>query len=536
MVKRKLILHPLAAAAAAAWTVGGCAIALSVSNVPHGRATYSTPLHYQSGGAGVLEFASPDSSQATLVPPPPGLKKPRQVKKHPQIEVFVENLPRRPKGSKQVVGAPPLNAPTMEDIENISKARITKKKPLLKKPRRRQNIAPVSYQMEVPMKISEKQPKTRKSVQASSRGNHENDMAQLIGSIREFRRVMNAREEYAALNEFAPTSDAEWAASLDPPMTVFELRDIIQAGRNARETLIANNEGLVVQVAKRYQSKNLLGSALTFQDMIQEGKMGVLEAAERFDPSKGYQFSTYATYWIRQRILRCLADHSRTIRLPAHVHSLVSQMHKHRQEMTYEIGRPPSFPELAHRMGISVEKLKLYSERSQNVISLENPLNKNGGSYRGSGASLDDHRKLGDYIASDGPSPQDCAEQDSLRNDIRGVLEKGLSPRERQVLTLRYGLEDGNPRNLEETARELQVTKDRIRLIESKALNKLRCPGRNYRLKQYVDTESINDDSFRNEQGSLSQLEKQFKSTNKRANPARKEFDPFALDSRWSFL
>jgi RNA polymerase sigma factor (sigma-70 family) len=343
---------------------------------------------------------------------------------------------------------------------------------------------------------------------------------------------MKAREEYAALNKFAPTSDADWAASLEPPLTVVELRDIIQAGQDARETLISKNEGLVVQVAKRYQSKTLMGSALTLQDMIQEGKLGVLEAAERFDPEKGYQFSTYAMYWIRQRILRCLADHSRTIRLPAHVHSLVSQMHKHRQEMTYENGRPPSFPELAHKMGISVEKLKMYSERSRSVISLENPLNRNGGSYRGSGGSLDDNRKLGDYIASDSPTPQDCAEQDSLRNDIKGVMESGLSPREQQVLTLRYGLEDGSPRTLEETARELQVTKDRIRLIESKALNKLRCPGRNYKLKQYVDASDEDRDS-----SPLSQLEKQFKKTTKRTTSSRrKEFDPFALDSRWSFL
>jgi len=302
---------------------------------------------------------------------------------------------------------------------------------------------------------------------------------------------------------------------MNPPIPVSELRRIIQEGREARESLISLNEGLVVQIAKRYQSKQLLGSALTLQDMIQEGKMGVLEAAERFLPEKGYKFSTYGSFWIRQRILRCLADHSRAIRLPVHVLTMVTNIQKAKAQMTLEIGRPPSIPELAHRMNLPVDKLKMYTESSRNVLSLEVPLNRNGSGGRG-GSFKTDERVLSDRIASDCPTPQDCAEVDCLKQDIRMVLE-GLSERERDVLLLRFGLDDGTPKTAEEVASRLRITKDRVRLIEARALNKLRHPGRNYKLKEYIDAVETNVE-FNEDAASL-------------------EYSSFGgIDARWNFL
>jgi len=295
-------------------------------------------------------------------------------------------------------------------------------------------------------------------------------VSQCIIKIRELRRCLNAREKYTTLHDIAPPTDSEWASSaINPPIPVADLRRIIQEGRSAQETLLSLNEGLVVQISKRYQSKELLGSALTLQDMIQEGKMGVLEAAERFIPEKGYKFSTYAVFWIRQRILRCLADHSRAIRLPIHVQTIVAKIHKAKEQMTLDIGRPPSIPELAHRMNLPVERLKLYTESSRRILSLEGPMNRHG-------SLKADERVLNDWIACDYPTPQDCAEVDCLKQNIRSALE-GLPERERNVLLLRFGLDDGSPKAAEEVAKSLRITKDRVRLIEARALNKLRNPS-----------------------------------------------------------
>jgi RNA polymerase primary sigma factor len=568
MVKRRsFVLRPLAAAAAL--TACGCAApVMAFTASVSAPASHNKALHYQTGaGDSVLDYAPAttergQSSQVRLVPTPPGLKKSHQQQQHPQIEFFILEDFHGP-GSITTVTPTRRKNVALEKSANVEtnvvdaspialvaqpKAKVAAKR-VLKKRRKIKRASPMDIVHEVGVvqhtvksSISVVQHTVKPSISEINNAKKKeklHETGRLISAVREFRRVTKVREGLAARADFAPISDADWASALDSSVPIVELRDIIQAGREARETLIAQNEGLVMQIAKRYESKNVLGSALTLQDMIQEGKMGVLEAAERFDVSKGYQFSTYATYWIRQRILRCLTDHSRTIRLPAHVHSIVSQMHRQRESMTHEIGRPPSLPELAHRMNISVEKLKMYSERSRNVISLENPLNMNGGSYRGS-VAVDDNRKVGDYVVSDSPGPQDCAEQDALRSALQGVMENGLSPRERHVLTLRYGLADGSPRTLEETARELQVSKDRIRSIESKALNKLRCPGMNYKLKHYVDT--YEEDKQKSDFAtSLSSLEESFSSSRSSSGPKRngkktQSFDPFALDSRWSFL
>mmetsp|Transcript_4704 Transcript_4704/g.6691 ORF Transcript_4704/g.6691 Transcript_4704/m.6691 type:complete len:338 (-) Transcript_4704:404-1417(-) len=264
-------------------------------------------------------------------------------------------------------------------------------------------------------------------------------------------------------------------------------------GKEARSRIVASNVGLVLQIARRYayqlrRSQEFsnaagVGTILTLQDMVQEGNLGLMEAAERFDSQKGFRFSTYAVYWVRQRILRCIADHSRIIRLPVHVHALLRNINKEKAEMTREIGRTPSLPELAHRLEMPLEKLKLYTESSRTVLSLEVPISRNGGK---SPSFNEDKRTLGERIAYEGPTPQEDAEFDALKRDIRAAINGLGSDRERDVLISRFGLEDGSPTTLEQTAKKLGISRDRVRMVEARALNKLRHPQRNYRLKEYV--------------------------------------------------
>jgi RNA polymerase primary sigma factor len=257
-------------------------------------------------------------------------------------------------------------------------------------------------------------------------------------------------------------------------------------GQEARTKLVDANGGLVNSIAKKHfysvkqanQAGGGLGSILTLQDMIQEGNLGLMEAAERFEPERGNRFSTYATYWIRQRILRSISEYSRIIRLPAHVHQTVRKIHKAKKEMEKEIGRTPSLPELAHYLEMSVDKLRKYTDSSRTVLSLELPVDVC--NYKG-----EDKRTLGDRIASDSPTPEEDAQAESLRRDINDVVNE-LPERERDVLVARFGLDDGTPKTVEETSKRLSISRDRVRLIEARALNKLRHPQRNYKLKEYV--------------------------------------------------
>jgi len=289
-------------------------------------------------------------------------------------------------------------------------------------------------------------------------------------------------------------TEEEWAEACD--MSIIQLRRILISGRNARTKLVDGNVGLVMSVAKRYFSElrrsvegggsNGVGSILTLQDMIQEGNLGLMEAAERFDSTKGARFGTYAVYWVRQRILRSIADNSRVIRLPAHVHTMLRNIRKTRADMEKEIGRTPSLPELAHELKMSPDKLQLYTASSRSVLSLEVPRSQASGGSGKSGGGDYDKRTLGDFIASDSPTPQEDAEFDSLKRDIRAAIDGLGNDRERDVLIWRFGLEDGSPRTLGETAERLGITKDRVRMVEARALNKLRHPQRNHRLKDYV--------------------------------------------------
>lgn len=300
-------------------------------------------------------------------------------------------------------------------------------------------------------------------------------------------------EELRRAYEYLPT-DEEWAKACG--ISIIQLRRILIAGRNARTRLVDGNVGLVMSIAKRYFSElrrsvegggsNGVGSILTLQDMVQEGNLGLMEAAERFDSTKGARFGTYAVYWVRQRILRSIADNSRVIRLPAHVHTMLRNIRKTRADMEKEIGRAPSIPELAHELGMSPDKLQLYTASSQSVLSLEVPSSHSSGGGGKAGGGDQDKRTLGDFIASDSPTPEEDAEFDYLKRDIRAAIDDLGNDRERDVLIWRFGLDDGSPKTLGETAKRLGITKDRVRMVEARALNKLRHPQRNHRLKDYV--------------------------------------------------
>jgi len=307
----------------------------------------------------------------------------------------------------------------------------------------------------------------------------------LTRSLRTMRAAVRIRDDMVAArghNSSWQPLESEWAAACG--LTVIQLRRTMYEGTEARIQLVNANGGLVNSIAKKYHhalrgASGGVGTILTFQDLIQEGNLGLMEAAERFEPERGFRFSTYATWWVRQRILRSISDYSRVIRLPAHVHAMLRKINRVKKDMEQQIGRTPSAPELAHTLEISVDKLLMYTDSSRSVLSLEVPVGK------GNGFKGGDTRTLGDFISSDSPTPQENAEIQSLRQDIRAVVNELAAP-ERDVLIARFGLDDGTSKSVEETAKRLGISRDRVRLVEARALNKLRHPQRNYKLKEYV--------------------------------------------------
>ena len=274
-------------------------------------------------------------------------------------------------------------------------------------------------------------------------------------------------------NQIEPPMD-QWAAACS--LSLYQLSDVVTRGQDARTKLIKGNVGLVTMIAKRYY-KGIGGpdAIQKLEDLIQEGHMGIMEAAERFDPTKGFRFSTYATHWIRQRMLRSIAETSRTIRLPMYVQTMIRNMNKKQKEMSVEIGRQPSMPELAHELGMSLDKIHLYQHLSKNVLSLELRVDNS--------SNTEDTRTLGDRIAcTTEPTPDEDAMSEDLRGEVHAMLD-ALGHDERLVLTHRFGLEDGRPQTARETAESMGVSIDMVRVVEAKALNKLRQPGMNYRLK-----------------------------------------------------
>ncbi len=286
--------------------------------------------------------------------------------------------------------------------------------------------------------------------------------------------LLTSEEEVNLALTIKAGNDAKEKYDADPDALSEEEKEeclkAIKKGAAARKRLSEANLRLVVSIAKRY-----VGRGMQFLDLIQEGNLGLIKAVEKFDHTKGFKFSTYATWWIRQAITRAIADQARTIRIPVHMVETINKVKKVSSQLLHEQGKEPTAEEIAERLEMPVDKVREIMRVAQEPVSLETPI----------GEEEDSH--LGDFIPDDeAPVPAEVASHTLLREQLSEVLES-LTDREEKVLRLRFGLVDGRPRTLEEVGKEFNVTRERIRQIEAKALRKLRHPSRSKKLKDFLD-------------------------------------------------
>jgi len=290
--------------------------------------------------------------------------------------------------------------------------------------------------------------------------------------------VWESTAEQLAENQGVQPTPAQVAEQLG--LSLQEYNEEREQLHRAKALLVSANLRLVVSIAKKYMNQGL-----TLQDLIQEGSMGMIKAAEKFDPDRGFRLSTYATWWIRQAITRAIADHSRTIRMPVHMHDLMNTLRRQRREMTAALGRPPKDEELAGKMGLSLAKLRQVDcNAALTTISMETTI---AGKKKSDGSTTTLESRLPD----DGLQPDSTLERNLMREDLNRMLAMKLTERESHVLRQRYGLDDGRPHTLEEIGKGLSVTRERVRQIESRALQKLRCPSCTSKLVEYLSTEHL---------------------------------------------
>jgi len=288
------------------------------------------------------------------------------------------------------------------------------------------------------------------------------------------REEMDARMEREA-------SDEEFALHIGLVGGGAEYRNELKCMQDAKQLIISANLRLVVSIAKKYMNQGL-----TLQDLIQEGSMGLIKAAERFDPERGFRLSTYATWWIRQAITRSIADHSRTIRVPVHMHDAINQLRRARHELSTRLGRSATDEELAAHLGMTMKKVQ-FADRTSSVktVSMETSL----GSKKKADAAGSTLQQL---VSDKKPQPSHHTERAMMRADLDRLLDSKLSERESSVLRMRYGLRDGKPRTLADIGQLMSVTRERIRQIETRALQKLRSPANAEMLKEYMESELMN--------------------------------------------
>ncbi len=338
-----------------------------------------------------------------------------------------------------------------EDVETETAAVKPAAKTARKKPRRRNDAHTVAPLTSDPVRMYLKE----------------------IGKVQ----LLNARQEVDLAKKIeageaatARLEEAEAAGEKLERAEVRRLERIENVGLNAKKQLVEANLRLVVSIAKRY-----VGRGMLFLDLIQEGNLGLIRAVEKFDYGKGFKFSTYATWWIRQAITRAIADQARTIRIPVHMVETINKLIRVQRQLLQELGREPLPEEIGEKMEMSAERVREILKISQEPVSLETPIGE------------EEDSQLGDFIEdSEAVVPPDAASFSMLQEQLTRVLDS-LSERERKVIELRFGLDDGHPRTLEEVGREFGVTRERIRQIESKTLCKLRHPSRSSKLKDYLE-------------------------------------------------